>query len=75
MRESRGYRAARWAKRFVAFADLPEDAAFRRSSTRYGVGEATKGSQGARAKAARRAAGAQEPKPPKAREQGVPKPP
>ena len=35
----RGYRAARWAKRFVAFADLPEEAAFRRSYTHYGVGE------------------------------------
>lgn len=35
----RGYRAARWAKRFVAFADLPEEAAFRRSYTHYDVGE------------------------------------
>jgi asparagine synthase (glutamine-hydrolysing) len=35
----RGYRAARWAKRFVAFADLPEEAAFRRSYTHYDVAE------------------------------------
>jgi asparagine synthase (glutamine-hydrolysing) len=35
----RGYRAARWAKRFVSFADLPEEAAFRRSYTHYDVGE------------------------------------
>jgi asparagine synthase (glutamine-hydrolysing) len=35
----RGYPAARWAKRFVAFADLPEEAAFRRSYTHYDVGE------------------------------------
>jgi asparagine synthase (glutamine-hydrolysing) len=35
----RGYKAARWAKRFVAFADLPEEAAFRRSYTHYDVGE------------------------------------
>jgi asparagine synthase (glutamine-hydrolysing) len=35
----RGYRAARWAKRFVAFADLPEEAAFRRSYTHYDVNE------------------------------------
>jgi asparagine synthase (glutamine-hydrolysing) len=35
----RGYRAVRWAKRFVAFADLPEEAAFRRSYTHYDVGE------------------------------------
>jgi asparagine synthase (glutamine-hydrolysing) len=31
----RGYRSARWAKRFLAFADLPEEAAFRRSYTHY----------------------------------------
>jgi asparagine synthase (glutamine-hydrolysing) len=37
--ERRGYRSARWAKRFVAFADLPEEAAFRRSYTHYGVAE------------------------------------
>jgi asparagine synthase (glutamine-hydrolysing) len=35
----RGYVAARWAKRFVAFADLPEEAAFRRSYTHYDVGD------------------------------------
>jgi len=35
----RGYRAARWAKRFLSFADLPEEAAFRRSYTHYDVGE------------------------------------
>jgi len=35
----RGYRTTRWAKRFVAFADLPEEAAFRRSYTHYDVGE------------------------------------
>ena len=35
----RGYRSARWAKRFVAFADLPEEAAFRRSYTHYDVEE------------------------------------
>jgi asparagine synthase (glutamine-hydrolysing) len=33
----RGYRSIRWAKRFLAFADLPEEAAFRRSYTHYGV--------------------------------------
>ena len=37
--QRRGYRAARWAKRFVSFADLPEEAAFRRSYTHYDVGE------------------------------------
>jgi asparagine synthase (glutamine-hydrolysing) len=35
----RGYRSARWAKRFLAFADLPEEPAFRRSYTHYDVGE------------------------------------
>ena len=35
----RGYRAVRWAKRFLAFADLPEEAAFRRSYTHYDVAE------------------------------------
>ena len=35
----RGYRSVRWAKRFVAFADLPEEAAFRRSYTHYDVEE------------------------------------
>jgi len=33
----RGYRSVRWAKRFVAFASLPEEAAFRRSYTHYDV--------------------------------------
>jgi asparagine synthase (glutamine-hydrolysing) len=37
---SRGYRTVRWAKRFLDFADLPEEAAFRRSYTHYGVGDA-----------------------------------
>ena len=32
----RGIRSARWAKRFMAFASLPEEAAFRRSYTHYG---------------------------------------
>jgi asparagine synthase (glutamine-hydrolysing) len=31
----RGIRTARWAKRFITFADLPEEAAFRRSYTMY----------------------------------------
>lgn len=31
----RGLRYARWAKRFVTFANLPEEAAFRRSYTMY----------------------------------------
>jgi asparagine synthase (glutamine-hydrolysing) len=35
----RGYRSARWAKRFVAFADLPEEAAFRRSYAHYDAPE------------------------------------
>jgi len=35
----RGYRSVRWAKRFVAFAGLPEEAAFRRSYTHYDVDE------------------------------------
>jgi len=35
----RGYRSVRWAKRFVAFAGQPEEAAFRRSYTHYDVGE------------------------------------
>jgi hypothetical protein len=75
MRESRGYRAARCAKRFVAFADLPEEAAFRRSHTHYGVGEAAEGSQGAPAEPARRAEGAQEPRPPRVRKERLPNPP
>lgn len=35
----RGYRTARWAKRFLSFADMPEEAAYRRSYTHYGVPE------------------------------------
>ncbi|TCO35360.1 asparagine synthase (glutamine-hydrolysing) [Kribbella steppae] len=35
----RGLRYARWAKRFLTFADLPEEAAFRRSYTMYDAGE------------------------------------
>lgn len=35
----RGLRTARWAKRFLSFADLPEEPAFRRSYTLYGDGE------------------------------------
>jgi asparagine synthase (glutamine-hydrolysing) len=31
----RGYRSVRWAKRFLSFADLPEEAAFRRSYTHH----------------------------------------
>jgi asparagine synthase (glutamine-hydrolysing) len=31
----RGFRYARWAKRFLTFADLPEEAAFRRSYSLY----------------------------------------
>jgi asparagine synthase (glutamine-hydrolysing) len=38
-RKDRGYRTTRWAKRFLAFADLPEEAAFRRSYTHCGVPE------------------------------------
>jgi len=34
----RGLRTARWAKRFLTFADLPEEAAFRRSYTLYDEG-------------------------------------
>lgn len=36
---SKGLRWSRWAKRFVSFADLPEEAAFRRSYTIYGRDE------------------------------------
>jgi asparagine synthase (glutamine-hydrolysing) len=32
---SRGFRTIRWAKRFLDFADLPEEAAYRRSYTYY----------------------------------------
>lgn len=38
-REDRGYRTIRWAKRFLTFANMPEEAAFRRSYTHYGVAE------------------------------------
>jgi asparagine synthase (glutamine-hydrolysing) len=31
-----GYRTTRWAKRFLSFADLPEEPAYRRSYTHYG---------------------------------------
>ncbi len=37
----RGLRYARWAKRFVTFAELPEEAAFRRSYSLYAPGELT----------------------------------
>ena len=33
--KKRGYRLTRWARRFVDFASLPEEAAFRRSYTHY----------------------------------------
>jgi asparagine synthase (glutamine-hydrolysing) len=36
---NRGYRSVRFAKRFLSFADLPEEEAFRRSYTMYGRGE------------------------------------
>ena len=35
--DRRGYRSVRWAKRFMSFAELPEEAAFRRSYTHYDV--------------------------------------
>ena len=35
----RGYRSVRFAKRFLTFADLPEEAAFRRSYTHWGPPE------------------------------------
>jgi asparagine synthase (glutamine-hydrolysing) len=38
-RKDKGYRTVRWAKRFLAFADLPEEAAFRRSYSHCGVPE------------------------------------
>ena len=37
----RGLRYSRWAKRFLSFADLPEEAAFRRSYTLYDPPELT----------------------------------
>ena len=36
---TRGLRRARWAKRFLSFAELPEEPAFRRSYTLYGAAE------------------------------------
>ncbi|MFI5605897.1 asparagine synthase (glutamine-hydrolyzing) [Amycolatopsis sp. NPDC051903] len=36
---SRGYRTVRFAKRFLSFAELPEETAFRRSYTMYDRGE------------------------------------
>jgi asparagine synthase (glutamine-hydrolysing) len=38
-RRSQGYRTVRFAKRFLAFADLPEEPGFRRSYTHWGVSE------------------------------------
>ena len=38
-RKNRSYRTIRWAKRFLAFADMPEEAAFRRSYTHCGTAE------------------------------------
>ena len=35
----RGFRYARWAKRFLSFADLPEEPRFRRSYTLYDPGD------------------------------------
>jgi len=35
----RGIKSTRWAQRFVSFASLPEEAAFRRSYTHYGLEE------------------------------------
>jgi asparagine synthase (glutamine-hydrolysing) len=37
----RGLRYSRWAKRFLSFAELPEEAAFRRSYTLYDADEAS----------------------------------
>ena len=37
--KNRGYRSVRFAKRFLTFADLPEEAAFRRSYTHWGPPE------------------------------------
>lgn len=37
--KNRSFRTVRWAKRFLAFADLPEEAAFRRSYTHYSIPE------------------------------------
>ncbi len=41
VRRVRGLRYARWAKRFVTFADLPEEPRFRRSYTLYDQDELT----------------------------------
>jgi asparagine synthase (glutamine-hydrolysing) len=38
-RKNKGYRTIRWAKRFLAFAEMPEEAAFRRSYTHCGAAE------------------------------------
>jgi asparagine synthase (glutamine-hydrolysing) len=38
-RRNRGYRTIRWAKRFLAFADMPEEAGFRRSYTHWSLSE------------------------------------
>ncbi|MEO7980306.1 MAG: asparagine synthase (glutamine-hydrolyzing) [Sporichthyaceae bacterium] len=35
--DRRGYRSVRWAKRFLSFAELPEESAFLRSYTHYDV--------------------------------------
>ena len=35
--DRRGYRSVRWAKRFLSFAELPEDSAFLRSYSHYDV--------------------------------------
>lgn len=37
--QGRGFRYARWAKRFLTFAELPEEPRFRRSYTLYGPSE------------------------------------
>jgi asparagine synthase (glutamine-hydrolysing) len=37
--KTRGYRSVRFAKRFLSFADMGEEAAFRRSYTHYGVAD------------------------------------
>jgi asparagine synthase (glutamine-hydrolysing) len=36
---NRGFRTVRWAKRFLSFADMEEEAGFRRSYTHYGARE------------------------------------
>ena len=37
--DNAGYRTIRWAKRFISFANLPEEAAFRRSYTYYDIAD------------------------------------